>query len=68
MNQQPSDTPLPQEPQAPGESLPAEVLEWARKRFTEEEIAAGLREIRETGGLKLDDFLHELEEVAGSDD
>jgi len=38
-----------------------EILEWARQQFSEEEIVAGLREIRETGGLQLRDFIHELE-------
>jgi hypothetical protein len=41
-----------------------EILQWARQQFTEEEIVAGLRELRETGGLELRDFLHELEEIA----
>jgi hypothetical protein len=28
--------------------------------------AAGLREIRQTGGLELRDFIHELEQAAGA--
>lgn len=45
-----------------------EILAWARQQFTEEEIVAGLRDIRETGGLELGDFIHELEEAVGRDD
>src|SRR5262249_17728844 len=39
-----------------------EILEWAKGQFSEEEIVAGLREIRTTGGLELSDFIHELEQ------
>jgi hypothetical protein len=42
-------------------------LEWAQRQFSEEEIIAGLREIRETGGLELRDFIHELEQAAGDE-
>ncbi len=44
------------------EPIPPEILEWARKNLNEEETAAGLREIRETGGLELADFIQELEQ------
>jgi hypothetical protein len=44
--------------------LTPEVLEWARQGINEEEISAALREIRETGGLTLDQFIHEIEELA----
>jgi hypothetical protein len=40
------------------------IMEWARTQFSEEEVVAGIREIRETGGLTLDDFYHELEKPA----
>jgi len=43
--------------------LTPELLEWARQQFTEEEIVAGLRELREKGGLELRDFLHGLEQI-----
>jgi hypothetical protein len=43
--------------------LPSEYLEWARQQVNEEEIIAAMREIHETGGLELRDFLHELEEA-----
>jgi hypothetical protein len=42
------------------------VLDWARQQFSEEDFAAGLRELRATGGLELGDFLHELEDTAGA--
>jgi hypothetical protein len=48
--------------------LPPEVLEWERQQVNEEEIVAGLREIEQTGGLELRDFLHELEQAAGPDE
>jgi len=41
-----------------------EILEWARQHMDEEATVAGLREIRETGGLELDDFLEEIEQEA----
>ena len=43
--------------------LSPELLEWARQQFTEEEIVVGLRELRAKGGLELEDFLAELEQV-----
>ncbi len=50
------------------EALSPEILEWARLQFTEEEFIAGIREIQATGGLKLPDFIHELEQAATSDE
>ncbi len=44
-------------------SITPEILEWARKNFDEAEFLAGIRQIRETGGWQLKDFIHELEEV-----
>ncbi|HLN28382.1 MAG TPA: hypothetical protein VK395_11630 [Gemmataceae bacterium] len=41
-----------------------EILEWARQQFSEEEILAGLREVRETGGVELRNFIQELEQIA----
>ncbi len=46
--------------------IPQEILDWARSDFNEEEFVAGLREIRETGGLELKDFIHELEQEAST--
>jgi uncharacterized protein (DUF433 family) len=48
--------------------LTPELLEWARNDLSEEEIVAGLREIRSTGGLELKDFIHELEQEAAPRD
>jgi hypothetical protein len=45
-----------------------EVLEWANGLFTDEEAIAGLREIRETGGFELRDFIHELDLPAAPDE
>jgi hypothetical protein len=44
--------------------LPKDLLEWAREQYSEEEIIAGIEEIRATGGLELRDFLGELQEAA----
>ena len=40
--------------------VPREVFEQSRREINEEEIAADIREIRETGGFALSDFYHEL--------
>jgi hypothetical protein len=48
------------QPPRPGELSP-ELLEWARQQFSAEEIVAGLREIRSTGGQELTDFLGEID-------
>src|SRR4051794_3488734 len=57
----PGSTAVPAAPQpggGPGEGpdngkLTPELLEWARQQFTEAEIVAELRELREKGGLEL---------------
>ena len=41
-----------------------ELLDRARAEFTDDEIAAGLREIRETGGLTFEDVVRGLESPA----
>lgn len=41
-----------------------EILAWALNNIDEAEIAANLKEIRETGGLRLIDFEAELEQIA----
>jgi len=46
----------------------AEILKWAEQQFTDEEILAGVREIRDHGDLELGDFIHELEQIASDDD
>ncbi len=52
-----SDQPEP----FPRERIPPELLEWARQTFDEEEFLAEVREIEATGGLRLEDFIAELE-------
>jgi hypothetical protein len=52
----------------PFAKLSPELLEWFRQQVNEEEVIAGLREIEETGGLELSDFLPELERAAGLDE
>ena len=49
---------------APADKLTPDLLEWARAQLNEEEIAADVREIRETGGMQLDDFIAQVEEEA----
>jgi hypothetical protein len=50
----------------PREKIPPEILEWARQTFDEEEFLAHVREIEATGGLRLEDFIAELEARARS--
>ena len=45
----------------PREKVPPEILEWARQTFDEAEFLAHVREIEATGGLRLEDFIAELE-------
>jgi hypothetical protein len=47
---------------------PPELLEWAKQTCNEEELAAALREVEQSGGLELKDFIHELEEGAPARD
>ena len=42
--------------------LSPEQLEQERQAFNEEEFLAALREVQQTGGLRLEDFIDELEE------
>jgi hypothetical protein len=55
----------PSEP-FPRETIPPEVLAWARQTFDEEEFLAHVHEIEATGGLRLEDFIAELEARARS--
>jgi hypothetical protein len=50
----------------PRERIPPEILEWARQNFDEEEFLAQVREVEATGGLRLEDFIAELEARARS--
>ena len=46
------------------DKIPAEMMEWARQTFDEEEFLAQVREIEATGGVALEDFIAELEKKA----
>ncbi len=50
----------------PRERIPPDLLEWARQTFDEEEFLRQVREIEATGGLRLEDFIAELEARARS--
>jgi hypothetical protein len=58
MKPEQSDHPEP----FPRERIPPEILEWARQTFDEAEFLAHVREIEATGGLRLEDFITELEQ------
>jgi hypothetical protein len=45
----------------PRERIPPDILEWVRQTFDEEEFLRQVREIEATGGLRLEDFIAELE-------
>jgi hypothetical protein len=45
----------------PREKIPPEVLEWARQTLDEEAFLAHVREVETTGGLRLDEFIAEVE-------
>jgi hypothetical protein len=50
----------------PRETIPPELVEWARQTFDKEEFQKGVREIEATGGLQLEDFIAEVEARARS--
>ena len=60
-----ADQSNPSEP-FPREKIPPEILEWARQTFDEEEFLKQVREIEATGGLRLEDFIAEIEARARS--
>jgi hypothetical protein len=41
--------------------VPPDLLAWARQTFDEREFLEAVREIQETGGLRLEDFIAEIE-------
>jgi hypothetical protein len=43
-------------------------LEWARTQYSDEEIIAGIREVQETGGLELKDFIQEITDIVAPND
>jgi hypothetical protein len=50
----------------PRQTIPPEIVEWARQTFDMEEFMTNVREIEATGGLQLEDFIAELEARARS--
>jgi hypothetical protein len=44
----------------PSYRLPPDLREWALRQATEEEIVAGLKEVRENGGMELGELIDEL--------
>lgn len=62
MSADPSNPPEP----FPREAIPPEMLAWARQTFDEAEFLADIREIEATGGVRLEDFLPEVEARAKS--
>jgi len=62
MTPDPSNPPEP----FPRESIPPEILAWARQTFDEEEFLQQIHEIEASGGLRLEDFIAELEKRARS--
>jgi hypothetical protein len=66
-------TSLPNDPRTDNanskpQKCPPDVLAWADRQFSDEEVMAGVREIQETGGLELKDFFHEVDQVLSPDD
>ena len=53
---------------AEGQLTTAPLLDWARQTLDKQEFLDGVREIEETGGLKFEDFVGELEQAAGEHD
>ena len=45
----------------PRERIPPEILEWARQTLDEEAFLAHVREVEVGGGLRLEDFIAEVE-------
>jgi hypothetical protein len=45
------------------EKTPPDLLEWARQTFDEAEYLAEVREIEQTGGVKFEEFIGEIEEL-----
>jgi hypothetical protein len=56
---------IPPEP-FPRKSIPPEIVEWARQTFDEAQFLAQVQEIEATGGLRLEDFIAEVEARARS--
>jgi hypothetical protein len=50
----------------PREEIPPEILAWARQTFDEKDFLTQVREMEQTGGLRLEDFIAVLEARARS--
>ena len=50
----------------PREAIPPDIVEWARQTFDEEEFLARVHEMEANGGLRLEDFIAEIEARARS--
>jgi hypothetical protein len=48
----------------PREPIPPDILACAQQTFDEEAFLADVREIQATGGLRLEDFIAEIEAIA----
>ena len=44
------------------DETPPDLLEWARQTFNEEEFSQEVREVEQTGGVKFEDLIGEIEE------
>lgn len=67
LKEQPMKPDQPNQPEPfPRETIPPEIVEWARQTFDEEEFLARVREIEAKGGLQLEDFIAEIEARARS--
>jgi ribosomal protein L32 len=44
------------------EKTPPDLVAWARQTFDEAEFLAGVREVEQTGGVKFEEFIGEIEE------
>jgi hypothetical protein len=62
MTQPSREEPSPQVNGVPDGKLAPELRAWEGRAFDREAFLAGLREVEQTGGVELKDFLHELEE------
>jgi len=50
----------------PRQTIPPEIVEWARQTFDKEEFLTHVREIEATGGIQLEEFIVEVEARARS--
>ncbi len=50
----------------PRQTIPPEIVEWARQTFDKEEFLTHVREIEATGGVQLKEFIAEIEARARS--